>query len=383
MVDTPRMQALAQVAAGIAPALSDLLTVIRGRAGLLLDAAGQDPGARQPLTEIYTAAEKAASLLRQLQIFSRQHEMHPEVVDLNAVIEEAEGVIRCLSGDRISVELRLAATPQLVVADRGMMEQMLIALALNARDAMPSGGRLRFGTETQVIAEDAAKDGRDGRPGRFVVLDVEDNGRGIAPEILPRIFEPFFTTKVGGRSAGLGLAAVFGIVAQHQGWMTVGSVVGGGSSFKATLPAAPPDSIDESGRGSGSPDHKGTETILLVEDDAAVRDFTAVVLKECGYRVLQAASGLDALEAWKWHSTRIRLLLTDMVLEDQMTGLELAAGLRSENPGLKVICISGHRRDDMKCFPGLAGGFHYLEKPCRPQALLAAVRALLDDGRAG
>ena len=374
--DTQRMEALAQIAGGIAPALSDLLTVIRGQAGQLLDAADRDAGDRERLNQIYTAADKAASLIRQLMIFSRQQTMHAEIMDLNGLIDETTGVLRRLLGDGISVEFRLASNLPLIVADRDMLEQLLIILALNARDAMPTGGRLLFKTEAMDTTEGI---GLDSPTRKMVVLTVDDTGRGIAPESLPRVFEPFFTTQADGKSAGLGLATVFGIVQQHHGWMAVESVLNAGSSFQAFLPAAPPGAVAEPGRGAGAGTRAGHETILLVEDDAAVREVTVAILQLHGYRVLQASSGPEAMEVWKWHAPRVRLLLTDMVLEDHMTGLELAAKLRTENPGLKVICTSGHSRETMKRFPEDLGGCHFLQKPCRPQALVAAVRALLDD----
>lgn len=401
--DPQRMDSLAQVAAGIAPALSDLLTVIRGQSSVLLDAADHNAGAQEALKQIYTAAEKAGSLMRQLLIFSRQQPLHAVTMDLNDLINETAGVLRRILGDKIAVEFRLAPDPARIHADPGMLEQVLIILALNARDAMPAGGRLRLATEVVESAEgtrlyEAAEtcgpEPRAGTPGSLgqlaagepdrtsksmVVLRVDDTGRGIAPEILPRIFEPFFTTKAGGRSVGLGLATVFGIVRLHHGWVTAENVVNAGASFTVFLPAARPGSVAKAGGGSAAGTGEGTETILLVEDDAAVRDFTVAVLKERGYRVLQAGSGQDAMEVWKWHGPRVRLLLTDMVLEDQMTGLELAAQLRAENPGLKVICTSGHRRDTMERFPELSEGYRFLQKPCRPQTLLATVRTLLDD----
>jgi CheY-like chemotaxis protein len=377
--DTQRMDALAQVARGIAPALSDLLTVIRGRTGCLLDAADSNAATQEPLNQIYTAAEKAGSLIRQLLIFSRQQPMHAEIMDLNGLIDDTAGVLRRLLGGRISLEFRLAANLPLILADPTMIEQVIIILALNAVDAMPAGGRLLFRTETVETIGGAATESSAAKPGKFVVLQVDDTGRGIAPEILPRVFEPFFTTKAGGKSAGLGLAAAFGVVKQHHGWMAVESVVDTGSSFKAFLPAAPPDSVVQFPQGTATGDRRGHETILLVEDDVAVREFTVAILQEHGYRVLQAASGPEAMEAWKWHAPRVRLLLTDMVLEDHMTGLELAAKLRAESPGLKVICTSGHSRETTERFREIPGGCHFIPKPCRPEALVAAVRAMLDD----
>jgi two-component system cell cycle sensor histidine kinase/response regulator CckA len=370
VLDRQRMEALAQVVGGIAPALSDLLTVIRGQASGLLDAADAAPATKPPLTQIYTAAEKAGSLIRQMLIFSQQQPMHAAIIDLNGLIEDTSAVLRRLAGEVIAVEFRRAPGLPPILADAGMIEQVLVILTLNARDAMPHGGRLVVTTEA-VNAADASSEKR-------VVLTVADTGCGIAPEVLPRIFEPFFTTKPGGRSTGLGLATVFGIAQLHHGSIAVENVDGAGARFKLSLPASPGVAATSSHRPDDIPPGGGRETILLVEDDPTVRDFTAAILQEYGYRVLQAPTSADALEAWKWHGPRVRLLLTDLVLDDGMHGLELAARLRADRPALPVICTSGHSREITNRFPALAGGCHFLPKPCRPQTLLATMRALLD-----
>ena len=313
-----------------------------------------------------------------MQIFSGEQTAHAELLELNALITESAGVLQRLLGASITAEFRLTPGLPPVVADRALLEQLLIILTVNARDAMPTGGRLLVQTAAVEITAAALPDWPGGRPGKFVVLGVEDTGCGIAPEILPRIFEPFFTTKPAGRSVGLGLATAHGIVRQHGGWMAVKSSVGGGTRFQVVLPMAPAAAAIVAAPGAAPGQRGGNETILLVEDEAGVREFVACVLKDQGYRVLQATSGPEALEVWQWHGPRVRLLLTDMVLEDSMTGMELAIKLRAENPGLKVICTTGYQREALKRFPGVEGGYHYLQKPCRPQALVAAVRAVLD-----
>jgi two-component system cell cycle sensor histidine kinase/response regulator CckA len=379
MPDPQSMARLARMAGGIAPALSDLLTVIRGQTEVLLNQAEHAAGAPEALKQIYTAAEKAGSLLRQLLIFSGQQAPHPGPVALNGLVEETAGVLHRLLGATITAEFRL--TPELpgILADPGMLEQVLIILAVNAREAMPGGGRLLVRTAVAEVPAGVGQNRTDGPPRKFVVLSVEDTGRGIPPEILPRIFEPFFTTKAGGRSLGLGLATVFGIAQQHHGWVTAENLAGAGARFTVFLPVARPGQEAAAGRATPARPARGHETILLVDDEASVREFTAQLLSEQGYRVLQAGTGPAALEAWQWHGPRVRLLLTDMVLEGHMSGLQLAARLRAENPGLKVICTSGHQRDTMERFPELSGGYHFLPKPCRPQTLLAAVRTLLDE----
>jgi len=373
------IQALAQIAGGIAPALNDLLTVITGRASLLLDHPGADAPTRESLREIYTAGERAVSLIRQLLIFSGRETLHAHVLDLNRLVGDTRGVLHRVLGGGIAIEFRLGAGLPCITADAGMIEQILLGLAWNAHDAMPHGGRLVITTAAADLTDAGAKSISGARPGRFVVLSVADTGGGIAPEILPRIFEPFFTTKPAGRSAGLGLAAIFGIVQQHHGWIAVETNVGAGSEFKVFLPAAPPDAQPESLSPAGSKPDSGSETILLVEDDADVREFTVAVLQDYGYRVLQAAGGTEALEVWKWHGARIALLLTDMILEGDQTGIELAAALRRERPALAVICTSGHGREIMQHSAALPGGCHFLQKPCRPQALAHAIRSILDD----
>ncbi len=375
---TAEMKALAQIASGIAPALNDLLTVITGRAGLLLDAAATSAPMHESLNQIYTAGERASSLIRQLMLFSGREKPRMQVIDLNGLIEETGGVLRRLLGTGISVEFQLTPRLPFVSADAGMLEQTILGFGLNALDAMPQGGKFAIATTAVTLTETDAEKNSCARPGPFVVFSVADTGGGIAPEILPRIFEPFFTTKSAGRSAGLGLAAIFGIVQQHHGWVTVESKVGAGTTLNVFLPAAPaglpaapvPQPITQSGG--------GRETILLVEDDVALREFTVAVLQHYGYRVLQAGNGTDALEAWKWHHTRIALLLTDMVLDDNMTGLDLAIKLRTEKPGLPLICTSGHDREIMTRSSAPPDGCHFLQKPCRPQELARAVRASLD-----
>lgn len=372
------LQALAQLAGGLAPALNDLLTVITGHASLLLDRTDADAPTRESLNQIYTAGERAVSLIRQLLLFSGRETLHAQVLDLNPRIEETGPVLRRVLGAEISVELRLADGLPPVAADAGMLEQILLGLAWNARDAMPHGGQFVVTTTTVELADADMKKFPGGRPGNFVALAVSDTGSGIAPEILPRIFEPFFTTKAAGRSTGLGLAAIFGIVQQHHGWLAVESTVGTGSTFNVFLPAAPPEARAETPERAAGKSGGGGEAILLVEDEAAVREFTTAVLQRYGYRVLQASNGTDALEVWKWHGSRIALLLTDLVLEDHMTGLDLAKKLRAAKPGLGVICTSGYGREIMARSGALPGGCHFLQKPCRPQALAGAVRAVLD-----
>ena len=369
--------ALAQVTTGIAPAFSDSLTVIRGQTSLLLDRCDQTQELLEPLRQILSASEKAASLLRQLQIYSGQQLAHLRPVDLNEIIAEQAAGLHQLIGDDLSLDFQLAPELPAISADLGMLEQLLIILTINAQEATPRGGSLLIQTESVKITAENISDWPAGREGEFVVIQVDDTGPGIAPEILPRIFEPFFTTKPAGRSVGLGLSTVSGIVRQHHGWLSAQNRSSGGTRFQVGLPICPADSVDPVGNTKPSSPTSEEETILVVEDDSLVREFLVTVLKEFGFRVLQAPSGPDALEVWRWHGNRIQLLLTDVVLEDGMNGLELASHLRAESPQLQVICTTGHLLETLETFPHFNSDYHHLPKPCRPQAVVNAVRTLL------
>lgn len=374
-----KMEAIGQLAAGVAHDFNNMLTVITGHARMILDAVIQPEQTQESLRQIYLAGERAANLTRQLLVFSRKHRLHMETLDLNQVIDDVAKMLRRLIGENIDLEFSWGRGLPLIRADAGMMEQVLMNLAVNTRDAMPHGGRLTIKTEACVVSEEEAKRSAGARPGRFVCLSVRDTGSGIAPEILPRIFEPFFTTKEPGKGTGLGLATVFGIVQQHAGWIVVDSAVGVVTTFKIYLPEAPIDAATSAAMPNAEPGVAGgQETILLVEDEASVREFAVAVLQRYGYRVLQAVSGVDALETWKWHGARISLLVTDLVMPENMTGYELAQKLQAEKPSLKVICVSGYSGDMMEQVFTPEKGMQFLPKPYQPRQLAKAVRDALD-----
>ncbi len=288
-------------------------------------------------------------------------------------------MLRRLIGEHI--KLKFSPTQELcaVEADAGMMEQVLMNLAVNARHAMPGGGAVTVATERIAIDAASVLHHPAGRPGAFVCLSVRDTGCGIPPENLQRIFEPFFTTKEAGQGTGLGLAMVFGIVQQHEGWIEVDSTVGVGTCFHIFLPAARLGSPATSRRTAATPSVSGgTETMLLVEDEAPVREFAVAVLRGHGYRVLQAGSGTEALEVWKWHSSRIALLVTDLVMPDGLGGVELAARLRQEKPTLRVVLTSGYANEALGEAFQPPPGTHFMHKPYKPQVLAQTVRDALD-----
>ncbi len=381
LLQAQKMEAVGQLAGGVAHDFNNVLTVVIGYARLLLDRGAMPPEAIGPLTQIFTAGTRAANLTRQLLVFSRKQTVNRRTLDLNLVAGEFSEMLRRLVGERIKLELALAPEPCLAEADAGMMEQVLMNLAVNARDAMPNGGTLAIATGHITIVDAAARRQSEARPGRFVCLSVRDTGCGIPPENLRRIFEPFFTTKKAGHGTGLGLATVFGIVHQHLGWIELESAVGTGTCFRVLLPAVPHAAggpARDPAKTSAVP-WRGLETMLLVEDEPAVREYAVAVLSGEGYRVLSASSGIDALEVWKWHGSRISLLVTDLVLPDGLGGVELAAQLRKEKPALKVVFTSGYADETIgeeDCPPA---GTHFIRKPYKPKALAQAVRDALDE----
>ena len=374
-----KMEGIGQLAGGVAHDFNNLLTVVQGHVVLLLDQANLSPQARESIGEIGQSATRAANLTRQLLTFSRRQHVRMALHDLNVVVAGLSRMLHRIVGEHIKMEVRLDAPAPGVNADAGMMEQALLNLVVNARDAMPDGGTLSITTNRVDLSADAIAQYPQARPGRYVTLTVSDTGQGIPPEVLPHIFEPFFTTKDVGQGTGLGLATVFGIMQQHQGWTTVYSAPGHGTVFRLYLPwaqlpgeaapAAPPTLQQTPG---------GTETILVVEDEPAVRSFVMKVLGRLGYRVLEAPTGRVALQVWAAHRAEIRLLLTDMVMPDGVSGRQLAEQIHAERPGLPVIYTSGYSADLVsRDFP-IEEGYNFLSKPFGLQALVTLVRRRLD-----
>jgi two-component system cell cycle sensor histidine kinase/response regulator CckA len=379
LLQSQKMEAVGQLAGGIAHDFNNLLTVINGYAELALHDVNIPGDIQKPLQHIRTAGERAATLTRQLLVFSRKQAMNFKPLDLNHTIEESARMLGRLIGEQIDLHLALDPALPKVEADSTMMEQVLMNLVVNARDAMPKGGRLLITTETLKISAAAAKISVGKQAGVFVRLSVSDTGEGITADVLPRIFEPFFTTKGIGKGTGLGLAMVFGIIENHHGWIETESRLGEGTIFRIYLPATcvvagsgERHSVDE------GPAGRGTETILLVEDDDAVRELTLTVLQNYGYTVLTACTGREGLEVWKRHRGSISLLLTDVVMPDAMTGLELARLLRAGDPNLKVICMSGYNQEVMGRQSSAGGSMEFLPKPSSPQTIARLVRHTLD-----
>ena len=372
-----KLESLGQLAGGVAHDLNNILTSMIMQSQLAQMVEVLSPGAQAAFEQILRDAERAANLTRQLLLFSRKQVMQPRDVDLNQVVTNLVKMLQRIIGEDVRPRLLLHPGPLKVRADAGMLDQVLLNLAVNARDAMPGGGLLTFKTVAEWVDEARARVHPDVRPGLFVCLSVSDAGCGITPEVQERMFEPFFTTKGPGRGTGLGLSTVFGIVKQHEGWIQVESALGMGTTFKIFLPACGADSLTEAPVAEPPP-RGGTETILVVEDDQEVRVAFTTLLRRYGYEVLAAANGGEALKLWQQRKHEVALLLTDMVMPGGLSGQGLAELLRAENPGLRVIFASGYSEDlagrELKLFPGQS----FLHKPMSPGDLLRAVRNSLE-----
>jgi two-component system cell cycle sensor histidine kinase/response regulator CckA len=332
----------------------------------------------ESVDEINTTVQRGAALTRQLLLFSRREMFQPRDLDLSESITSTTKMLQRILGENIQIQLKLAPKPMLIHADAGMMDQVLLNLVVNARDAMPNGGDLVIETSGVEFDEFAVSQSPQVRIGSFVCLNVSDSGCGIPLEILPKIFEPFFTTKDVGKGTGLGLATVYGIVEQHQGWINVYSEAGHGTTFRIYLPRLAKDADPKPARSTLAAISGGNETILLVEDDPALRLTVRMTLSRLGYRILEAPTGVKALEIWKENRDEIRLLLTDLVMPDGMTGRNLAQLVLQESPKLKVIYMSGYSAEVAgKDFP-LKEGVNFLTKPFQAHMLAQTIRDSLD-----
>ena len=369
-----KMEAVGRLAGGVAHDFNNLLTVIQGYAELLGASLSNDPERSESLGEIVRAAERAAALTRQLLAFSRRQVLETRVLDLAAVVADTEKMLRRLIGEDVEVVVVKPATLGRVKADPGQIEQVLLNLAVNARDAMPGGGRLTV--ELADVTLDAPfTTSHDSIPsGPYVVVSVRDTGNGMDAETLSHLFEPFFTTKEKGKGTGLGLATVFGIVKQSGGYVDVASAPGAGTTFRVYLPRS--DARTTSGVRPRVSSRAGSETVLVVEDEAAVRNLVRAVLERKGYVMLVAQNGAAALELVDKHTGVIHVLLTDVVMPG-MNGRELAALVTARRPKVKVIFMSGYTADVPAEF-GAEGGPAFLSKPFNERTLTLKLREVLD-----
>jgi two-component system, cell cycle sensor histidine kinase and response regulator CckA len=373
-----KMEAIGQLAGGVAHDFNNILAVIQMQSDMLKASEELSPEHREFAEDISTATQRAASLTHQLLLFSRKETMRQQDLDLNQSINNMTKMLRRTLGEDIQMQFKFAMQSLFIHADAGMMDQVLMNLAVNSRDAMLKGGQLIIETSLVDFDELAVSQSGHSRSGSFVCLSVSDTGCGIPPEVLPKIFEPFYTTKEVGKGTGLGLATVFGVVQQHQGWINVYSEVGHGTTFRIYLPHVTKMSGQKSEQSLQVDMPRGNETILLAEDDAFLRASVQNALSLLGYHVIKAINGVDALEVWKHNRDKIHLLLTDLVMPGGMTGIELGQQLLKENPKLKVIYASGYSAGVAdKDFP-LREGVNFLTKPFRAAKLAQTVRNTLD-----
>jgi signal transduction histidine kinase/ActR/RegA family two-component response regulator len=373
-----KLESVGQLAAGIAHDFNNMLSVIQGYTGLTLMRSDVPPKVADALNEIAAATERASNLTRQLLAFSRRQALDPRPLDMSQLVANMAKMLRRLLGEDVHLRMECAGGDAWIEGDAGMIEQVIMNLAINARDAMAQGGDLVVSLRCREISVAEAGNRFEAAPGKFICLSVSDSGCGMDDKTLKRIFEPFFTTKEPGKGTGLGLATVHGIVKQHRGWIEVNSSVDKGTTFHIYLPAtATPPAMAE-GNLIPLPVAGGTETILVVEDDPALRKLARGVLEEYGYAVVDAGTAEEALGAWKQHRERIQLLFTDVVLPNGMSGWKLAEELREDSPDLKVIfatgfdlqCVNRRAADDVETI--------LLRKPYPVQSLVLAVRECLD-----
>jgi len=374
-----KMESVGQLAAGVAHDFNNILTVINGSSAILSELLRDKPECLEWVANILAAGERAANLTRQLLLFSRKQQMQPKSVNLNELTSNLTKMLGRVLGEDITLEFSYDNDLPAVQADPGMLEQVIINLAVNARDAMPQGGRLHIATSTVNYASSPPLANPEARPGRFVRLAVRDTGLGIPPEIRERIFEPFFTTKEVGKGTGLGLATVFGIITQHGGWIEVDSKVDQGTTFLIFLPASPGSEPEKSGQIATPAELGHGETILVVEDDASVRELILRALTRQGYKVMAADSGAEARQLPSELLEQVDLMVTDLVMPGGVNGRELAESLRRLYPRLRVIYCSGYSPEMAGGRLTLEQGVTFIQKPFTPRQLLSAVAESLRD----
>lgn len=372
LLQSQKMEAIGRLAGGVAHDFNNLLNVIYGYGEMLHESLRGDDAGLQKLEQILRAAERAAGLTRQLLAFGRKQVMEPRVLDLGALVAETEKMLRRLVSEDIEISYVRPSSEARVSADPGQIEQVLLNLVVNARDAMPDGGRLTVEVASAVLDEAYCRQHPPARPGPYVLLAVTDTGHGMDAATQARIFEPFYTTKELGKGTGLGLATVYGIVKQHGGVIWVYSEVGTGTVFKIYLPTADA-ALDEATESEPAPALSGEGTVLLVEDDDDVRVLAHSILASGGYDVLAARSGDEALLAAERHAGAVDVLLTDVVMPG-MNGRELSERLHMLRPGVSVVFMSGYTHDAIARRGMLEPGPRYLQKPFTSEALLRIVR---------
>jgi nitrogen-specific signal transduction histidine kinase len=372
-----KMEAVGTLAGGIAHDFNNILNVIMGYGTMVMDKLGPGSPSKEHMNEVLLAADRAANLTRRLLVFSRKQVVEVKPVNINELVLGVQKMLVRIIRESIEFTLDLADRPLIVLADAGQLEQVLINLASNAKDAMPEGGRLTISTGLEDLDDDYVAAYGYGKPGRYALITVADTGQGMDAEVQKKIFEPFFTTKGIGEGTGLGLAISYGIIKRHSGYIKVYSEPAQGTVFKIYLPLS-----DE----KASPDRKteaavaikgGNETILVAEDDVALMKLTRVVLESFGYRVIPAKDGEEAITKFRESREPISLVLLDMIMPKK-NGKEVSEAIRKVSPGTKILFASGYTMDIIKAKELQAAGGDFLNKPITPKDLLVKVREILD-----
>jgi signal transduction histidine kinase/ActR/RegA family two-component response regulator len=376
-----KMEAIGRLAGGVAHDFNNLLTAMLGYAELLLDQLTPDDSRRREVEEIRKAAERAVALTRQLLAFSRKQAWQPKVLDLNHVVMSVDRMLQRLIGEDVALHAIPEEDLWPIKADAGQIEQVIMNLAVNARDAMPDGGRLTIETANVELDAEYARHHATVATGAYVMLAVSDNGCGMTEEVKAHLFEPFFTTKERGKGTGLGLATVYGIVKKSGGHVWAYSELGVGTTFKIYFPRVTDQVMGATRRPPLRELPTGTETVLLVEDEETVRALAREVLKRQGYRVLDVRNGAEALAAWRASPVPVHLLVTDLIMPE-MNGRDLVDELSAKHPALKVLYISGYTDHAIVLNGTLHPNAAFLQKPFTPEALTRAVRQVLDGEKA-
>lgn len=373
-----KMESIGQLAAGIAHDFNNVLTIVHGYSKMLQEDPALSQDARESIEQISMAAQRATNLTRQLLTFSRKQMMQPQALDMNEVVSNITRFLRRILGEDISLHFHYTPDMPCVEADMGMVEQLIMNLAVNARDAMSKGGTVTVGTGTVDINETHVRINPEAHVGKYVCLRISDTGTGIPPDVLPRIFEPFFTTKAVGKGTGLGLATVYGVVKQHKGWIEVLSEVGKGTTFRIYFPAVAATADSAGLKEDRENNCCGNETVLVVEDEPQLRSMVCGVLRQHGYTTLEASCGPEAIPIFRENISKISLVVTDMVMPGNMNGRELGEILKAEKPGLRIIYSSGYSPEMFAKDSVLKRGLNFLQKPYHPSALAKIVRDCLD-----
>jgi len=378
-----RLAAVGQLTAGLAHEFNNIMTIVQGHASLLMDHPNLDEESAKSLAHITDGAGRMANLIRQMLAFSRKQVMHEKPLDVAETLGLATDTLHALLGEQITLRLEIAPHLPPILADWEMFQQIMVNLAANGREAMSNGGQLTVrASETQFAAADIpAKSER--RAGRFVRVSVSDTGRGMESAVVARLFEPFFTTKEVGKGSGLGLATVYGMVNQHQGWIEVESKVGQGTNFDLYFPVTDQTPQKVAAAASVREARGGKETVFVVEDESVLRELVREILTAQGYHVVEAVDGVEALDKWGENRKKVDLLLTDIAMPRGVSGRDLAEKLRKDEPHLPVIFSSGYSQEMIVRNDDTVQGATYLSKPYHPADLAQAVRRALDAAGTG